>query len=275
MLNFGFSTFFFVNTHILDAVDDIVASGIRTIEVCCEMPHILDMDDDFISRMHSIRDTGIEFSFHAPFNEINLGSTFGYNRGYAVERMKSALHMAHRIGCDPFVVHPGHAMSTGKAKDKDIDNTTRENFLEDLREITGFAKERGIRVALENVYVPYYFFRELEEFKEIHKAVPDLGITLDIGHAYITKRSKGEKDPEGAIIREIKQAGIEQLYHVHLHNNRGVKDDHLFLEGDIDLKRILQGLDRLSYAGKVVVESYDMEKQGADIVLKKLKEISP
>jgi hypothetical protein len=40
------------------------------------------------------------------------------------------------------------------------------------------------------------FFCELGEFKELHQEILGVGVTLDLGRAYITKRSRGEEDPE-------------------------------------------------------------------------------
>ena len=123
--------------------------------------------------------------------------------------------------------------------------------------------------------MPYFFFYNLDEFPEISRAVPGVGITLDVGHAYVTYRSKGNPDPEGAILADLGRIGIEHLFHVHLHNNTGLKDDHMFLQGHIDLKRIVAGLDRLGYRGKVIVESYDMEQFGMDAVMEKLRDLTP
>ena len=273
MLNFGLSTYFFVTREIHRVIDDIVSSGVRTIEISYEIPHVRDMDDVFKSRVNALRRIGIEFSMHAPFLELNLGSFFQDNRVHSMEKLKSALDMAQVIGCDPIVVHPGYTTLAGRSKD--IEDVTRGYFVEDLTELASYAKNSGLRIALENVHMPIFFFYELNEFRELRQKIPHIGITLDLGHAYITKCSMGEKDPEGAIIRDIEEIGIESLFHVHLHNNGGVKDDHQFLNGHMDLKRILQALHGLRYDGKVIIESYDVERPGINAVLKKLKEISP
>jgi sugar phosphate isomerase/epimerase len=272
MLNFGFSTYFFVKKETHRVIDDILSSGLRTIEVSCEIPHVRNMDSVFKSRVNSLRSIGIEFSMHAPFLEINLGSYFQDNRARSMGKLRSALDMAHEIGCDPIVVHPGYTSLAGRLKD--VEDITRGYFIEDLTELSGYAKDRGLRIALENVHMPIFFFCDLGEFNKLHQEIPGIGLTLDLGHAYITKRSRGEEDPEGAIIRDIEHVGIEKLFHVHVHNNWGTRDDHLILNGDMDLKRILRALDGLEYRGKVIIESYDMEGTGMPEVLEKLKEIS-
>ena len=272
MLNFGFSTFFFVKKEIHLVIDDIVSSGLKTIEVSCEIPHVRNMDGPFKSRVKALGNSGVEFSMHAPFLELNLGSYFPDNRVSSMGKLKSALDMAYEIGCDPIVVHPGYTLA---GRFKDVADASRGLFIEDLAELVGYAKGMGLRIALENVHMPIFFFCELIEFSGLRQRIPDIGITLDLGHAYIAKRSKGVEDPEGAIIRDIEDVGIEHLFHVHVHNNWGAKDDHLFLNGDMDLKRILRALDGLQYNGKVIIESYDVEGMGIDTALKRLKEISP
>jgi sugar phosphate isomerase/epimerase len=273
MLNFGFSTYFFVKKEIHRLIDDIVSSGLRTIEVSYEIPHVRNMDNTFKSRVNSLRTIGIEFSMHAPFLEINLGSFFQDNRARSMGKLKSALDMAHEIGCDPIVVHPGYTSLAGRIKG--VEDVTRGYFIEDLAELSGYAKDRGLRIALENVHMPIFFFSELSEFQALHREIPTIGVTLDLGHAYITKRSNGEEDPEEAIIQDIERTGVENLFHVHAHNNWGARDDHLFLSGDMDLKRILRALDSLQYKGKVIIESYEAEGAGMPEVLAKLNEILP
>jgi len=41
----------------------------------------------------------------------------------------------------------------------------------------------------------------------------------------------------------------------------------------VDLRRILEGLARLGYGGKIIVESYDMENFGMAPVMKRLTEL--
>jgi sugar phosphate isomerase/epimerase len=96
-------------------------------------------------------------------------------------------------------------------------------------------------------------------------------MTLDIGHAYVAKRAKGVEDPEGAIIEDLEVLGGEQVTHVHLNNNKGKRDDHLITEGQIDLRRILSFLKEGGYSGKIIVESYEMEREGIPFVLEKLE----
>jgi sugar phosphate isomerase/epimerase len=273
VMRFGFSTFFFFDVSISSAIDTLVSGGIKVIEFMYEGPHALQTDDALIKRMADLAANGIEFSVHAPFLEMNLGSYFEELRQFSKERVKSAVRIASLIKGDPVVIHPGYTLM--KKKLKIMDDTARPNFVEDLSEIALFAKELGVRIALENAQMPFFFFYDLKEFSALHVQAASVGVTLDIGHAFLAKQQSGEGDPEGALLDDVTFLGVENLLHVHLHNNSGRTDDHAFLKGAINLERVLKGLYAAGYHEKVIIETSDIAEYGFPAVLEKLREISP
>jgi len=272
-MKFGFSTYFFTKKSVRETMEEALSRGIRVFELSQEIPQVLEMDEAFICELQALRKDGVEFSAHAPFFEINLGSFFEDVRSISKRKVMDGIEAAARIGAGPVVVHPGYTFLIGKVRR--IEEKTRDNFIEDLREVSDLAARYGLKVALENVHMPYFFFYSLDDFIAIREAVPGIGIGLDVGHAYVTLRAKGSPDPEGEMLAGLERIGVEHLFHVHLHNNAGLKDDHMFLQGHMDLRRIVQGLDRLGYKEKVIVESYDMEQFGMDAVMEKLKDLMP
>jgi sugar phosphate isomerase/epimerase len=271
-MQFGISTFFYTCKSLREVIHEALSAGITAIELMYDLPHVDQMDSNFIDTMCTYKEQGVVFSMHAPFLEVNIGSFFEEMRDFSLKRIKKAIDVASLIGCDPIVLHSGY---TFMYKIEDIRHTTYDYFIEDLREIIRHGNERGLRIGLENVYMPYFFFSSTTQFKEFHNLIPDIRCTLDIGHAFLTKRLKGEQDPEGAMLNDIDEIGIDNIIHVHIHNNNGLRDDHLFLTGQIDLRRILQGLSERDYNGKVIIESHDMEEYGIDRIIKKLKSIVP
>jgi sugar phosphate isomerase/epimerase len=255
-MDFGFSTFFFMQQSLRDAVEKVLATGLTVIELTHDLPHLAQIDDAFMTYLETLRSQGIRFSLHGPLFEVNLGSVFPGVRSLSRQRMFDAVDMAHDAHCDPLVIHPGYSLLVGKAYD--IVEAGRENFLADLTELADYAGQRGVRTVLENVHMPYFFLYDTGDFQAIASRVPGIGMALDVGHAYIAKRQMNDRDPEGSILADIQKLGIENVNHVHIHNNFGLKDDHLITEGTIDLKRVLLGLKALGYHGKVIVESYDM-----------------
>ena len=267
-MNFGFSTFFFIQKHINDVIDEIITHGIKTIELSLEIPHMPNMDSDFVQRMAALSRDGVDFSIHAPFFEVNLGSYQKEIRQFSRKKTRIAIDMAHKIGANPVVLHPGYTFWMDKIKD--VADTSRSYFMKDLQDIVSYATRRGVTIALEQIPMHFFFFYDLPEFPILRETIPDLAMTFDIGHAYVTKRAKRVEDPEGAIIEDLKTIGIRNLSDVHLHNNKGKRDEHLFPDGNIDIKRILVFLKKEGYTGKVIIESYEMERNGIPLVLEKL-----
>ncbi len=271
MIKFGLSTYFLTTKHIREIVKDILENGFKIIEVSYEIPHSLEMDKKFFLYLKEIKKDGIEFSMHAPFLEINLGSYFEDMRRFSKKRVLKALNMAEIAHCTPFIIHPCYSFVRGKAEH--IEKKTKENFVEDLKEIVAIAKDKGINVGLENVQMPFFFFYNVDDFLMLQKEVPELKIALDLGHAYISKFLKGNKDPEESIIKDIKKVGLNNIIHIHLHNNSGTRDDHTIIEGNMDLKKILKFLFENGYKEKIIIESQDFEKYGMDTIVKKIKEL--
>jgi sugar phosphate isomerase/epimerase len=271
-MNFGFSTFFFVQKPVQEVVEDIIAHGVKTIELSLEIPHLPDVNDDFIKRMALLSKDGVDFSIHAPFFEMNLGSYQTEIRQFSRRKAKTAIDIAYAIGANPVVMHPGYTFWMDKIKD--VVQKSWEFFVKDMQGLLSYAKKKNITIALESIPMHFFFFYDLPEFKKLQELLPGLGMTLDIGHAYVAKVAKKVKDPEGTIIKDIRELGIQNVTHVHLHNNKGKRDEHLFPDGDIDMKRFLGFLEEERYAGKLIIESYEMERKGIPSVLEKIKSIT-
>ncbi len=267
---FGFSTYFLTDDSLDGVIDAILASGFKAVELSYEPPHLFEMDDRFVGKVRQLRGEGVKFSMHGPFLEINPGSYLDGIRQLSKDRILDALRLSAEIGADPVVVHPGYSFFR---KLKEFDERLRARFLEDLAVIAKEAEKLGVKVALENIFMSYFYFQELTEFAAINEAVPGIGVTLDIGHAYISKCMAKHPHPEDAIIEDVRRMGIENLFHVHLHNNEGIRDDHDFVRGSIDMGKILQGLKELGYEGKVVIETLDAERLGFAPVMDKLQKI--
>ena len=269
---FGFSTYFLTKDTLGPTIDAVVASGFKAIELSYEPPHLFDYNDGLFEKIGRLRGEGVEFSMHGPFLETNLGSYLDEILRLSRTRIDACLKLSAQLDADPVVIHPGYSFFR---KLKEFDAGLRGRFLEELKGVAAEANGLKVRVALENVFMSYFYFQNLDEFDDIVKAVPGIGVTLDIGHAYISKRSAKDPDPEGSILEDVRRMGVEHLFHVHLHNNDGARDDHDFIEGSIDMARVLRGLNDLGYSGKVVIETLDAERMGFEPVIAKLNQIKP
>ena len=114
-----------------------------------------------------------------------------------------------------------------------------------LKEIVEHGRKNSVAINLENLS------ETAEDFEPVIGQVPDLGLTLDVGHANLG----GSENKSIAIIEKFGKL----IRHVHLHDNRGgqSKDDDLHLPigaGTVDFKAILTSLMSAGYDGTLTLE---------------------
>lgn len=114
-----------------------------------------------------------------------------------------------------------------------------------LGDVVSYGMARGVRIGLENLS------ESAEDFERVLYAVPDLGITLDVGHGQLLT----ETNTAFGIIERVG----ESIAHLHLHDNHGghrVQDDlHLPIgRGIVDFPRIIDALVGKGYEGTATLE---------------------
>ncbi|PKN37274.1 MAG: hypothetical protein CVU62_11770 [Deltaproteobacteria bacterium HGW-Deltaproteobacteria-2] len=117
--------------------------------------------------------------------------------------------------------------------------------LELLSRIVDYGNEYGITVCIENLS------ERAESFGPAFEAIPDLRMTLDIGHAQLLAK----KNTSFRFIEDH----FSRIAHLHVHDNRGgtsVKDDlHLPLgEGIVDYIAIIKSLIEKGYDSTITME---------------------
>ena len=212
---------------------------------------------EYVDCLHSIKvDLGASFAVHAPAHDVHLGSLNARVREAAFEEIKESLHFAHTIGALIVVVHPAPGilgMPEGKwskeeaSPKREADALARqEEFLvRAVKDLADYAPD--ILLCLENLVYPHEIYRSPEDMAELIKRVnrPNVGITFDVGHAVVC----GHKPADFLHLLQ------EEIFHVHLHDNDGVIDQHLPLgKGSIDYVDVIQSLKRLGYQGVVNLE---------------------
>jgi sugar phosphate isomerase/epimerase len=114
-----------------------------------------------------------------------------------------------------------------------------------LKEIHAFGRARNVTISLENLS------ESARDLQVAIAAVPELSITLDVGHGQLLTEVNTSFD----IIEEFHTS----IRHVHLHDNnggKGVKDDlHLPIgQGIVDFAGILRALIARDYNGTMTLE---------------------
>ena len=133
--------------------------------------------------------------------------------------------------------------------------------IETLRSLVKVAKKYKLKI----MYEPIDTKKDtLKNVSKILKKVPDLYFHLDVGHANLFRKS---------IISFIKKFH-KKLIHIHLHDNKGKKDEHKPIgKGNINFKRIIKELKKYRYDGTITLEIFSKNKKLALQSQRKLRKL--
>ena len=186
---------------------------------------------------------------HAPITEslvdgkwgppISLASADAGARARAVEETERALHVARRIPMGVLVLHLGlPRMQPSTPADNNRDAARRS-----VEELQRLAAPLGVNVAVEVIPNDLSRAASLVHFVEEELETP-VGICLDFGHAHI----------DGDVVEAVETVS-EHLVTIHVHDNRGIHDEHLLpFEGSIEWPAALTTLQKVGYEGTMLLE---------------------
>lgn len=186
----------------------------------------------------------LKYSIHAPFMDVNIASLQEKSRLNSIEQIKDSINLANEIDAEAVVVHPGLAsFLANKYFLDDVYKCARES----IKEIGEYSDDLGIMTTIENM--PAFesmIYQDINDLNELLVSL-DMGMTLDIGHAHHVGYSADEMI-------------FDSIKHVHAHDNFGDDDSHLaFGEGNIELKHILNTLEKNNYDGIYIIEVNDYD----------------
>ena len=161
--------------------------------------------------------------------------------------------------CNPkcFVLHPGTFTEGGfefnkKAFKFAIDTWGEEKtyslLVENLRYFGIKAKEYNIKLAIENIFQGRFYSKIDELIKLVNDInLENVGFCLDVGHANVDNVD---------IPNTIKDMG-NKLFEIHLHDNDGLKDQHLPIGfGNLNWLSIIKSLHAIHYKGCATFEFF-------------------
>ena len=162
----------------------------------------------------------------------------------AIERVKVAVDAASALGSKVVIVH---------LTDRFEASETRERIgavRESLSELLPYARERGVRLAAENLpslLGMQVFEVALEEF-------PELGVCYDSSHALLSGSSFG-----------VLQRFRERVVELHISDNRGKLDDHVLpFEGVFEWEEFTHHLSYLPLVHVMMLEVEVRESEFKD-----------
>ncbi len=173
----------------------------------------------------SLRTAGVATcTFHAPFEDIWPGARDEEARRLSVRRLRQAIALAPVFRPLGIVVHGGYFdWLFDFAPDKWLEPARRS-----FSEIAEAAEQTAVDIFVENVFdeVPDHLLRLRDAVGSAR-----LSFCFDPGHATLFSRLPVQKWAEalGPLIREM-----------HVHDNRGARDDHLPVgEGSINFRGVI------------------------------------
>ncbi len=170
-------------------------------------------------------------------------------RKASLEETLEGLNLASHLKARCVVLHPGSFMGLGNvARDLSI-----RAALESLETLLEKASSLGIPVGLENMFPKGGWLVTPGDFDPVLEKFPDLGITLDVAHAFI-----GGGFPR---IHDFITAYGEKILHVHISDNWGERDDHLPIgAGRIPFVKVAAALKESGYRGWATLEVFATDR---------------
>jgi sugar phosphate isomerase/epimerase len=244
------STHLFLNQRLHSTQLELaVRSGAQAVELYAARQHF-----DYTSRDHVteiadwFRSNPLEpWSMHAPLYPdremgragapaINVLHPEKSRRIDSMDEIKRALESAEQIPFRNLVLHLGERDDTWSAR-------TLEFALTALEHLGAFARPLGVRLLVENLTSePTTPEHLVEILRSGH--LDNVGVCLDLGHAHIT-----ENIPSAIAALNTRIASV------HVHDNHGAKDQHLWPgDGTIDWPFTVQAIKALADPPAIVLE---------------------
>src|ERR1700677_812195 len=234
----GISTHVFLRQRLHPGLlDALHHSGARTIELFAARHHFDYTDRAAVRDLATwFRDANVGATLHQPlyisdragaFSDqgngqwprhvapnLNLIDPEKSSRIAAMDEVKRALESAEQIPITACTLHLGH-------KDDPWNPRALENSLTAIEHLKAFAHPLGVRILLENLQNEITTPEHLLEIVNVGH-FDRVGVTLDIGHAHLAAPDANKGIDEAF---ELLKPRIAEL---HIHDNLGAKDDHLW-----------------------------------------------
>jgi len=179
---------------------------------------------------------------------VNLVHPEKSRRIDAMDEIKRALEAAEHIAIQKLIVHLGENLDSFSMRTLEYATTALEH-------LGVFAKPLGVRVLVENLTSDATTPEHLVTILDMAH-LDQIDVCLDLGHAHIAP----------GIVESIGILG-KRIAELHVHDNHGVRDEHLWPgDGTIDWSTTLDALRALPTPPAAVLEiSYNLDDAPATI----------
>jgi len=183
-------------------------------------------------------------------------------REASVNETRLALEICAELGIGKAVIHPGYL--TGLVRFAPA--IGRRFSLETMSRVLEEARDLGIVLCAENMFPRSGHMYRPEELAGLLGEIPDLMMTLDLGHANIG-------GPPDRGLRFVEACG-PRIRHLHVCDNSGREDEHLPVGvGRADLAGPLGALKVAGYDETMTLEVFAPDRDYLGLSLTKIKSI--
>jgi sugar phosphate isomerase/epimerase len=177
------------------------------------------------------------------------------------DRLDETIQLAHQLDIDLVTVHP--PMLSRRVQVVDRRRILRHFIVAASRAVTE-AEKVGCSISVENMDHDSF---TTDDFKELFKEVPDLGFTLDVGHANIGTPKNLSQD-------YLVEFG-KRLKHIHISDNLGgYADLHLPIgAGTIDFQKVIRAIRRAQYEATITLEVFSSDRSYLRISKEKISQM--
>ena len=190
---------------------------------------------------------------HTPFptyvaNEVG--------NAFVLQAIKDCIRVAGYLGCHYAIVHPAFFGYEGKLSPEEEWKINLERYTD----MIGAARESDVIICLENMFGGFkgkIYGAICADMAEANRYIDELnriagekrfGFCLDVGHALLV----------GKEIYSTIQEIAPNLVALHVHDNNGLHDQHLFpYMGVMDWDRFVKGLRDAKYQGALSFETFN------------------
>ncbi len=269
------STYIFVKERLHPGLlDGLAKAGAQGIEIFASRSHldyanrrqhVKEIADWFrssgipLNSMHSPMYSGYEWKGDPDSPPVNVASTDRKTRILAMDEIKRAIEVAEQIPFRFLIQHMG-------LPDEEFSEEKFDACMTSIEHLRAFAKPLGVTVLVENIPNELSTPDKLMEFLRLSR-FDDVGVCFDIGHANVMSN-----------VPNAFETLHERIRSVHVHDNKGDRDAHLWPgEGSIDWKETVGRLRTAPNDPSLVLEIDGEEKtnigQGVGAAILKLKEL--
>jgi len=239
--------FFASSSKVWDSIEwvfGIEECGYAGWEISADGNYRLDIAENVARIREVLASTTLDVSVHAPYSDLNLASLNYPIYRESIRQLSRCVEAAAEF-TERVTIHPGYLSPAAKLVPQQVWDLHKSA----LAEIGATAQDAGVLVTLENMPdIPNFLCRQPDELFGMVDGIEGVGITLDVGHAH----TMGMVD--AFLLR------IDDVDHVHIHDNDGTSDAHLALgDGTIDWERVGSSI-AASYRGICVVEGRNLQE---------------